>query len=127
MITAAFNSSVAFLAFTANGVGLACEKGWGSAPHWSGVALLAAKRRLPGHADRAAAGTGMWQKALVLSSRKAAQLYVHFNSLRGKAVPPVGGGGTGFPIPQKTGGIMKGQYLPSFDLSTSFRCLDLLY
>ena len=91
MITAAFNSSVTFLAVPANDVGLAHEEGWGSAPHWSGVALLAAKRRLPGHADSAAADTGMWQKALVLSSRKAAQLYVHFNSLRGKAVPPARG------------------------------------
>lgn len=91
MITAAFNLSVAFLAFTANGVCWAREEGWGSAPHWSDVALLAAKRWLQGRADSAAAGTGMRQKALVLSSRKAAQLYVHFNSLRGKAAPPARG------------------------------------
>lgn len=91
MITAAFNLSLAFLAFTANGVCLAPEEGWGLAPYWSGVALLAAKRRLLGHADSAAADTGMWQKALVLSSRKAAYLYIHFYSLRGKAAPPVRG------------------------------------
>lgn len=90
-MAAAFDSSVAFLAFTANSVGLAHEEGWGSAPHWSGVALLAAKRWLLGRADSAAAGTGMWQKALVLSSRKAAQLYAHFNSLGGKAAPPARG------------------------------------
>jgi len=47
--------------------------------------------QLPGHADSAAADAGMWQKAPVLSSTKAAQLYVHFNSLRGKAAPPARG------------------------------------
>lgn len=92
MITAAFNSSVVFLAFTANNVCLAPEGGWGSAPHWSGVALLAAKRQLPGHADSAAADTGMWQKAERCSpaGRRLSCTFT-FNSLRGEAAPPVRG------------------------------------